>query len=318
MTTPARQPSPNQPTEGYVSVGAVRLHYLDWGGPMPDADAERPLPLLLLHGLASSAHIWDLVAPTLARDRRVVALDQRGHGLSDKPDDGYDFATMVADDLAAADALGLGQRFAVAGHSWGANVALELAARAPERVATLLLVDGGFGMLRERPGATWEQISRDLAPPRFAGTPRETFLGWVRQGIPNAGPEIERIELQIVELRDDDTVGPRLSFERHMLILRAMWDQDPDQLFGSVRAPTLYALAEGLRADAESADGEDGFLAAKRRGAGLVEQRMTNAPVVDVFWMEDTVHDIPLHRPDELVARMVDFLRAADERAARS
>jgi len=309
MTTPIFSSRP--PANGFVSVGDVRLAYRDWGGPSVAAGAD-PAPLLLLHGLASASRIWDLVAPRLAMDRRVVALDQRGHGLSDKPDDGYDFATIVADDLAAVDALNLGSHFAVAGHSWGANVALELAARQPERVSALLLVDGGFGMLRERPGATWEQISHDLAPPRFTGTPRETFLGWVRQGIPNAGTDVEEIELNIVELRADGTVAPRLSFERHMRILRAMWDEDADDLFGKVRAPTLYALAEGLRADAGA---EDGFLAAKRRGALLAHQRMTAAPIVEVYWMPDTVHDIPLHRPDALAARMVDFLRAADARA---
>lgn len=293
------------PTDMFVEAGSIRLRAREWA---PGDGVGAAPPLLLLHGLASSAVIWDLVAPRLADTRRVVALDQRGHGLSEKPDSGYDFATIVADDLAAADALGLGERFVVAGHSWGANVALELAARSPERIAALLLVDGGFGMLRDRPGATWEQISRDLAPPRFTGTPRETFLGWVREGIPNAGPAVDRIELNIVELRADDTVAPRLSFENHLRILRAMWDEDADSLFASVRAPTLYVLAEGLREEAEA--GEDGFLAAKRRGARLAPQRLTAAPRVEVAWMADTVHDIPLQRPDELVTRMVDFLQA--------
>lgn len=293
------------PTDRFVEAGALRMRAREWA---PGEGAGDAPPLLLLHGLASSAVIWDLAAPRLAETRRVVALDQRGHGLSEKPDTGYDFASIVADDLAAADALGLGERFVVAGHSWGANVALELAARSPERVAALLLVDGGFGMLRDRPGATWEQISRDLAPPRFTGTPRETYLGWVRADIPGVGPEVERIELNIVELRADDTVAPRLSFENHMRILRAMWDEDADSLFASVRAPTLYLLAEGLRA--ESSVGEDGFLAAKRRGASLAPQRMTNAPRVEVTWLADTVHDIPLQRPAELSERMIDFMRA--------
>ena len=309
MSTPAT--SQREPADGFVPVGDVRLHYRDWGGPARDTGAD-PTPLLLLHGLASAARIWDLVAPTLALDRRVVALDQRGHGLSDKPDSGYDFGTITADDLEAADALGLGRRFAVAGHSWGANVALELAARQPERVSSLLLVDGGFGLLRERPGATWEQISRDLAPPRFAGTPRETFLGWIRQSIPAVDPAVEEIELNIVELRADDTVAPRLSFEHHMRILRAMWDEQADDLFGSVHAPTLYVLAEGLRSQAGAV--EDGFVAAKRRGAQLARQRMTSAPTVEVLWMADTVHDIPLQRPAALAARMVDFLLATDAR----
>lgn len=291
------------PAEGYVSVNGLRLHYLEWrqrGG------APNTAPLLLLHGLASAAAIWEMTAPALAAERRVVALDQRGHGLSDKPDDGYDFATIVSDDIGAAEALGLGERFAVAGHSWGGNVALEVAARHPERVAALALVDGGFGMLRERPGATWEQVARDLAPPRFAGTPRATFLGWVRDDIPGAGPEVEEIELRIVELRADDTVGPRLSFENHMRILRAMWDEDATTLFPAVRAPTRYILAEGV-----GGASEDGFVAAKRRGANLARQRMTGAPTVEVVWLPDTVHDIPLQRPAILATQLAGLLASA-------
>jgi pimeloyl-ACP methyl ester carboxylesterase len=295
------------PSDGYVTANGLRLHYLEWPqrGGAPDAT-----PLLLLHGLASGAPIWELTAPALARQRRVVALDQRGHGLSDKPDDGYDFATIISDDIAALDALGLGERFAVAGHSWGGNVALELAARHPDRVSALLLVDGGFGMLREREGVTWEQVSHDLAPPRFAGTQRATFERWIREDIPGAGPEVVEIELRIVELRADDTVGPRLSFENHMKILRAMWDEDAAALFPAVRAPTRYILAEGAGVGGATEEAEDGFLAAKRRGAALARERMTAAPSVEVIWLPDTVHDIPLQRPAELAARIDEFLAA--------
>jgi len=285
------------PREGRVMGQGVELNYRDWGGP---TDAT---PLLLLHGLASATRIWDLVAPTLARDRRVVALDQRGHGLSEKPTTGYDFATIIADDLAAAGALGLGERFAVAGHSWGANVALEFGAAHPQRTAALLLVDGGFGMLRQRPGATWEAISEQLAPPNFAGTPRQTFLGWIHAEIPDARPEVDEIELNIVELRPDDTVGPRLSRENHLRILRAMWDEQPDQVYPRIQAPTFYALAQPA-----GEAGTDGFLAAKRAGIVEAQRLMTNAPIVEVEWMPDTIHDIPLQRPDALAASMAGFL----------
>src|SRR5262245_49905644 len=98
--------------EGMVAAQGVRLHYRAWGGPARASASYAPL--VLLHGLASTAHIWDLVAPRLAQGRRIVALDQRGHGLSDKPDEGYDFATIVADDISALDQLHIGDRFAVA------------------------------------------------------------------------------------------------------------------------------------------------------------------------------------------------------------
>src|SRR5439155_12658315 len=79
-------------TVSFVLVDGLRLHFQEWAGADPRAT------VVLVHGLGSSSHIWDLVGPLLARDGfRVVALDQRGHGESDQPDQGYDFRSIVAD-----------------------------------------------------------------------------------------------------------------------------------------------------------------------------------------------------------------------------
>lgn len=290
-----------------MRVNDVTLHVREWLPAQGSSAADR-LPILLLHGLASASRIWDLVAPKIAENRRVVALDQRGHGLSEKPDQGYDFATIVSDDLLAGDALGMGERFHLAGHSWGGNVAVEFAAAYPNRIATLSLVDGGFGMLRERPGATWETISRELAPPDFAGTPRESFLGRVRASNPAWRPELDDILLNIVELRADDTVGPRLARASHMKILRAMWDEEAQNIYPAIRCPTQFILAEPAITDARG----DEFLAHKRRGAEAARRLMTQCPHVDVVWLPDTIHDIPLHRPDELARLIVSFIAAAE------
>ena len=67
--------------------------------------------------VASNARFWDLTAPHL-REYHLVAVDQRGHGLSSKPDDGYDFSSFSADVAAVIEALGL-RRPVVVGHSWG-------------------------------------------------------------------------------------------------------------------------------------------------------------------------------------------------------
>ena len=77
------------PSDCYIDLRGLPFHYRDWGG--------TGRPVLLLHGLASTCHIWDLVAPLLAEEFRVVALDQRGHGLSAQVEDGYDFATVSGD-----------------------------------------------------------------------------------------------------------------------------------------------------------------------------------------------------------------------------
>ena len=129
----------------FVEANGLRLHFEDWG------PRDVSGTVVLVHGLGSSCHIWDLVAPILvARSLRVLALDQRGHGESDQPDTGYDFPTIVADLLGFLDANGLAQPVTLVGHSWGASVVLHFAVEDPERTAGLALVDGGTGSPGER------------------------------------------------------------------------------------------------------------------------------------------------------------------------
>ena len=119
----------------------LRFHYRDWDG--------AGTPMILLHGLASQSHIFDLVAPRLAKNFRVLALDQRGHGRSDKPDSGYDWATLAIDLDAILKALRI-DRAVLAGHSWGGNVAVQYAADQPDHVSGLILIDGGFLQIGDR------------------------------------------------------------------------------------------------------------------------------------------------------------------------
>jgi pimeloyl-ACP methyl ester carboxylesterase len=99
--------------------------------------------LLLVHALGGSGAHWRPQLAGLSKACRVFAVDLRGHGRSEAPASAvYDIAAHAADLIAVADALGLG-RFALAGHSFGAWVALEVAAAHPQRVTALALVDPG-------------------------------------------------------------------------------------------------------------------------------------------------------------------------------
>ena len=115
----------------YVDTGGLRQHVVT-GGDGP--------PLLLVHGWPQTWYAWRLVMPALARDFHVIAPDQRGCGLSGKPEDGYDTGTLAADLATLMDALGH-QRFAVAGHDTGMWIGYALAADHPDRVDRLAVAE---------------------------------------------------------------------------------------------------------------------------------------------------------------------------------
>jgi pimeloyl-ACP methyl ester carboxylesterase len=114
-------------TSRYIDAGDLRLHAVTGG--------EGP-PLLLVHGWPQTWYAWRMLMPALARDFFVVAPDQRGMGLSGKPQDGYDTATLAGDMVALMEALGH-QRFALYGTDVGMPIAYALAADHRDRVDRL-------------------------------------------------------------------------------------------------------------------------------------------------------------------------------------
>jgi pimeloyl-ACP methyl ester carboxylesterase len=115
----------------YVDAGGLRQHVVT-GGDGP--------PLLLVHGWPQTWYAWRLIMPALASNFHVIAPDQRGIGLSGRPEDGYDTGTLAADLIALMDALGH-QRFAVFGHDTGMWIGYALAADYPDRVARLAVAE---------------------------------------------------------------------------------------------------------------------------------------------------------------------------------
>ena len=259
--------------------------------------------LLLLHGLASSQHIWDLMLPRLVRWFRVVTYDARGHGRSAKPSRGYGFDTVVADALAVLESTGL-RRPVIAGHSWGAMVTLELAARRPDAVSAAVLVDGG--LVRMRDGfPSWSAAKEALAPPHLAGLPIEEFRAMIRTFSGEAlevTPDIEDIVLAVMRVGRDGRIRPNLSRANHLRILRAIWQQDPLPLHAALRVPTLAVMAH------RSGDpDEDGWEARKRAAASRLREE--GAPT-KVVWVEG-IHDVPLQHPEALARRLERFAASA-------
>lgn len=280
----------------YLYLNGLRFHYLNHGG--------EGRPVVLLHGLASNARIWDLVAPRLAQRFRVLALDQRGHGLSDPAVDGFEFPAIVGDLRAFLDALAL-ERPLLVGHSWGAHTVLEYAAKhpaGPGAPAGIVLVDGSIGDMNAMPGVTWERAEPMLTPPDLDGMPRVQFLqrlkGWLGELT-----SVQTVDIAMANflVTPEDTVRRRLPIAQHMRVARAIFEHKPSTLFPRLRCPALLcpAVPPAPRDERFAM-----FLALNRTGAALAEQAN---PRVRTVWFEDTVHDVPLHRPAELARAVLDF-----------
>jgi non-heme chloroperoxidase len=277
-----------------VVGGGVSLHARDWG--VPDDDG-LGLPFLCVHGLASNCRMWDGVASRLVDlGHPVVAVDLRGHGRSDKPADGYDFATLAADLVDVLDGLGW-QRALVVGQSMAGNLVLELAVRAPARVAGVAGVDGGAIDLQRRWPA-WDDCAAALAPPRLEGTPRADLEARLRRAHPDWSEEGRDAFLANFETLADGTIRPWLTFDRHLRLLRALWEQRPATLLVRLALPALLVVADDGGERVES----------KREEVELARAAL---PTLAVRWFSPADHDVHVQRPVEVADVLHEHLGGA-------
>jgi len=299
----------------YLLINNLRVHYLHWN---LDGTGRQ---VLLLHGLASNARIWELTAPYLYKqDLVLVAPDLRGHGLTDKPGGVYDLDTYMRDLAAFANATNL-ERPVIVGHSWGAVLALEFAARfpfGPLSPAGIVLVDGGMTQLDQAKQAgqplTFEQMHEQMRPPDLDGMPLETFLarledrGRDERVVPIMLSNFEVTQQSAPDEAQQQTevIHPRLSREHHMQIVRSLWDYPTYRRFSLVRCPVLMLPAQP---PAPVSDRDQAYLIMKREGILKAQEIIDH---LQVHWMEDSLHDIPLQRPQALGEIIAQFNTTLD------
>jgi uncharacterized protein (TIGR03083 family) len=268
-----------EPTgEGYLERGGIRLHWLEWA----PSHAPEPPDVLLLHGLSSNARYWERIARRFPH-RRLVALDQRAHGLSDAPLAGYAMDDLAGDVAEVITELGLG-RPVVAGHSWGGSVALDVAATLPDRISGLALFDGPISAMSDR--LSWEDASRLMQPP----LPRYRDLAEAFETTHALLGEAWGDDLMpFVEAglrRDGDAWVLTLSAPIRLQILEQLYQFRPEAALAAVQAPLMVGVALG----------DPGMRAWKEEG---VKRLQETRPDADVRWYESR-HDIPLIRADEV------------------
>lgn len=269
-----------QARDGFVDVGPVRLHYLEWGS------AAQPA-ILLLHGGSAHAHWWDRVACDLADRYRILALDLRGHGDSAWSEEReYGLEAHVDDVLGLIEALPLGS-FSLVGHSFGGLVAMATAARAARHVESLTVID-----TRLRVGARAARFMdalRRLPNPVYPNLEEAVRRFRLLPTANDAAPEVlDHVARHAVRRLDDGTWT--LKFDRRSIANTRPCDLS--KAMSAVRCPVLVVRAAESEIMSE---------------ADLAEFHSI-APHAETAVVAGAHHHVMLDRPEALVAVMRTFL----------
>lgn len=143
----------SEPVLRRVHGDGVKINLAVWEG--------KGTPILCLHGITANCRSFDVLARALTPKHRLLAMDLRGRGRSDRPSSGYSLQHHVRDILAVMDDLGL-DRAVVMGHSLGAFISLAFGAEHAERVDRIVLVDGGGKLSPEQIDEVFQAIKPSL------------------------------------------------------------------------------------------------------------------------------------------------------------
>jgi pimeloyl-ACP methyl ester carboxylesterase len=298
-----------------VRVGTgERIHYLDWGPPEGDTDA--PV-VALLHGIALTAWSWAPVARRLCRLFRVLAIDLRGHGLSEGARSDLTPASLAWDALTvlAANGAGLeagGAPAVVAGHGVGAMVAAEMARLQPASIAGVLLVDGGWEDIAAATRMDPSELAAALAEPPEVLASMESYLADRRDFDPATwDADQERAARSQVDQKHAGHVGLVARPATIRGIVEGMFGYDPIETLTAAPVPLGVLVAGAGTADDEEAHDRavalDEVIRA-RAAAGLPPTRVVRFP--------GTGHNLMRYRPDEVAGELLTLAASAGVRMA--
>lgn len=283
------------PDSRFTHANGINLHYLDWRGSGPT--------LICLHGLSSQAHTWDQLAEALIPQYRVIAIDLRGHGDSEKPPTGYATADFAADLEGFAGRLGI-SRFILLGHSLGARIAALYAGLHADRLSHLILEDPAFPIRPGPPGSPNPVIEQENARPATFATLEEAiaFIGseadqmtarphraaWTKQ-------QLRKYATDALRQRADGAWEWKYSHRAVLEIVELIEKKGHGDIMANARnitAPTL--LVRG--ADSQVCPSEN---------AQEIETAIPNCRVVVVSGVGHSIHS---EKPAEFVAAVKEFL----------
>ncbi|HEV7801783.1 MAG TPA: alpha/beta hydrolase [Burkholderiales bacterium] len=270
-----------QPVEHNVDVDGMRIHYLEWG-------TRGRQPLVLLHGIARTAHTFDHLAPHFSGNFHVIAVDMRGHGDSAwDPRGAYMVEDYVKDVAGLVRQLGL-RDVVLWGNSTGGRVAQVIAGMSPDLVSAVVVEDVG----PERPSSISNRRADRMGREENGWASSEDLLAQVIHDNPRTPEAVARA---LVLHGSKPRVDGRVVWKRDPAILKGFV---PTELWDTVRrieAPIVYVLG----------------------GASTIVPAETQAqlkaalPQAEIVTMPGLGHYPSDEKPDEFLAIVDGFLARA-------
>jgi pimeloyl-ACP methyl ester carboxylesterase len=255
-------------------VNSIDLFYTDEG--IGD-------PVVLLHGLGSSSGDWELQLPVLTPNHRVIAVDMRGHGRSDKPPGPYSIAMFATDVAALIEHLDIGP-CDVVGLSLGAMTTLELAASRPELVRSAVVVNAG----------------PDFIPRTF----KERAMVWQRKTLARVVPLAK-----IGEIIAARTLPGEEHAELRERVAGVIADNDKDAYRASMNAIIGWSVRDRLPTISART-----LVVASELDYGSIESKqpiVDEAPNATMVVVDGARHLLPVEKPDEFNRILSQFLDPA-------
>ena len=269
----------SRPSDRFVTVNGLRLHYLDWGG--------TGRPLILVHGLDRHAHTFDHIAPHFASRFRVIAVDMRGHGESAwDPDARYMVEDYVRDMEGFVDQLNL-RDIVIWGNSTGGRVAQVYAGLHPERVSHMISEDVG----PERPRQIADNYQRRVTEEQAGWASEAEVAAQVRKANPGMPDANVTTYVRYATTRRADG---RIIWKRDPNISRGFVVTDLWPAVSKITVPALYIIG-----------GRSTIVPAETQ-----EKLRTTLPRVRIVTIPDTGHYPNEEKPAEVLAVVDSFISA--------
>ncbi len=293
------------PRSQHVELRGADAHVLSWGD-------ERAPKLFLLHGWMDVAASFQFLVDAFTRDFHVLATDLRGFGQSEWQPHGYWFADYVADLDALLARFAPDERVRIGGHSLGANVVMHYAGVRPERVDTLIALDG-FGIPAEAPERAPDKFAAWLAaladPPSFAPYASfEAVAARLRKNDPRLTPDKAAFLARHWAARSEDGVVRLTSDPRHKLPFPVVYRlEEVFAVWRRIEARTLWVAAEDSHIPAWLDAHPEGE-AATDSLAG-VRKRMANIAGATLVTIPDAGHMLHHDQPQAVARAIEAFIR---------